>query len=124
METLNRMDNSHYTGFDDLEDWRKYWAWYALSEMECMLDGLSDEEIADDEVLSIINDLQEDDLKALCIDVADRILDNDYIWETLGDVSHDIIYDMVHEGEYAERAIPTVATTQLGGGNNPNEGEE
>ncbi len=125
---ISQMNSSGFHGFDDMDEYLRYWAWYTLGELESHLDNLSyDGELDDldeDDDYQIINHLSEEDIINLCTDMAGCLVDNDYLWETAYSVFCDCLHEVIVRGHYADRAIPEIRATVQLGGNNPNEGEQ
>lgn len=80
----------------DLELYEKYWVLFALSDIENYRDNL-DEDGEDALITTWIDSLSDDEYIDFATTVADRIRDNDYMWETISDISYEAVRDYVSD---------------------------
>jgi len=123
IETVYAMNTSRWHGFDNLDWYDQYWAWEALSHIESLLENADDDELNDGESDKfILNNLDEESLKDLCVDAARDISNYDYLWETMWECMDNCISSRISDGSYGDR-ITNYKSIQTGGDNNP-EGED
>lgn len=122
IETVYAMNTENWHGFDNLDWYYQYWAWEALSHIESVLENADDDVLEDGESDEfILNNLDEESLKDLCIDIARHIGNYDYLWETMWECVGNCLSDRISNGDYGDR-ITNYTSIQTGGNNNP-EGE-
>ena len=100
------MNRDGWTGFDNLSWWTKYWAWEALSHIENYLSNADEEDLDDGESDAfILNNLDEESLKELCIDMANDIGNYDGLWEDVWEYMNNSMSDCLSEGKYLDRLL-------------------
>ena len=121
METIYHMNSNNWTGFDNLEWWRKYWAWEALGHIEAKLENCDEADLEDAESDEfILSHLDEDSLKEICIQMADDISNYDVLWEDVWECLNNSLSDTLKEGDYLNKIMNY---TSIQTGSNP-EGED
>lgn len=99
-EIVSNLANEHTgdTLFPDSNLSERYWAYEVLWNLENLLGMHTEEELAEDDVLLFLDNLDEEEIKNFCKGVAYRIISyNDYLWEDINSTIDEVIRNLARQ---------------------------